>query len=60
MTPTDLKSAREKFDQTQEQFAARLGIGRPLLSRYETGKLEIPKVVELAVQGLLEKYKLII
>jgi transcriptional regulator with XRE-family HTH domain len=52
-----LKGARQTLGLTYAAFAIELGINKGTLSRYETGKLPMPRTVELAVRGLLADAK---
>jgi DNA-binding transcriptional regulator YiaG len=50
MTPEQLKQFREKYNLSQEQLADKLKVARNTVSRWEIGKIEIPEIVDLALQ----------
>ena len=52
MTPKQLKQTREALGITQETLAQQLDKTRLTITRYETGVLSIPQVVEMAVVQL--------
>lgn len=54
MTPTELKTAREKLGISQEGLAKMLGIHPRTLRRYENGYYVIPKTVGLLVGYLIK------
>jgi transcriptional regulator with XRE-family HTH domain len=49
----DLKQFRKNFRWSQERMAAELGVSRYTVSRWELGSYPIPRLVDLAVRGLL-------
>lgn len=49
MDPKEFKQQRQAMNLTQEELAALLDVKSNTVSRYETGLLKIPKVVELAM-----------
>jgi len=54
LTGRELRRQRLLLGLTQQELAARLGMARNTITRYERGILPtIPKYVELAVQALL-------
>lgn len=53
MTPTEFADFRRKLGITQSQLARELGIHYMTVSKYERGLLEVPRVVELALETLL-------
>ena len=53
LTGRDLRKRRLLLGLTQSELAAKLGMARNTITRYERGFLpKIPKYVELAVRGL--------
>jgi transcriptional regulator with XRE-family HTH domain len=52
LTGRGLRKERLLLGLTQQQLAARLGMNRNTITRYERGFLKIPKYVALAVKGL--------
>lgn len=57
MTYKELKIAIVKMGIKQGVLADMLGIQAQTLSRYATGKAEIPKMLEWAVKGVLSEIK---
>jgi len=55
MTPDELTNAREKLGLSQSALARDLGISRVTLWRHETGKSDIPVLVSLAVEALMNR-----
>jgi len=55
MTGKELKIARVTLDMSQIQLADAIGITQNTISRYETGTLPIPRLVEIAVTCLVER-----
>lgn len=56
MTPTELKTARERMGISQEGLAKIIGIHPRTLRRYETGYYLIPKTVALLVGYLIKDF----
>ena len=52
MTPTELKTVRERLDLTQQQLAAVLGVHRIAVVRWESGARKVPSLLPLAIQAL--------
>ncbi len=52
MTRADLKKKRERLGLTQVELARRLGVERITVIRWEGGKTEIPRTVELALREI--------
>jgi transcriptional regulator with XRE-family HTH domain len=52
MDKAELKSRRETLGFTQTSLAEVVGISANTVSRYETGTMEIPKYMELALEAL--------
>ncbi len=52
MKPEELKEARRALDLTQDQLAHQLDLELNTISRYETGKQDIPRVVDYAIRYL--------
>lgn len=52
MTGREFKIKRVILDKTQAELATELGIQANTVSRYETGDLNVPKTVELAMEAL--------
>lgn len=57
MTGEELKDIRERFGMTQPDFAARLGVHRVSLSRFENNAEPITITVELAACELANRLK---
>ncbi len=55
MEKETLKQRRENLGLTQSEFADILGFASNTVSGYETGRLEIPKYMELVLQALEAK-----
>ena len=55
--PDDFKQRREMLGLTQQKFAERLGLARRTVQYYESGELDIPRTVKLALQALELEYK---
>jgi transcriptional regulator with XRE-family HTH domain len=53
----ELKHRREMLGMTQQRFAERLGLARRTVQYYESGELDIPRTVQLALQALELEYK---
>jgi len=53
----ELKLRREMLGMTQQKFAERLGLARRTVQYYESGELDIPRTVKLALQALELEYK---
>lgn len=53
MTPKRMKVARAELEMSQADLAKELDINSNTVSRYERGDLEIPRTIELAIEGLL-------
>ncbi len=56
MTGKEFKIKRVTFDMTQSDIAKELGLNPNTVSRYETGDLPVPKVVELSMETLEKRY----
>lgn len=52
MEGNELKKRRMGLGFTQVRLAEILGLQPNTISRYETGLLEIPKIIEVAITGL--------
>lgn len=52
MTKEAFRELRKELNYSQEGFANRLGVSRRIIQYYESGEMEIPKVVELAIQAI--------
>ena len=46
------RKVRERLELTQEELAKRLGRKRLSIIRYESGKADIPKAIELALKAI--------
>ena len=57
MKAEELKLRREMLGMTQQKFAERLGLARRTVQYYESGELDIPRTVKLALQALELEYK---
>jgi transcriptional regulator with XRE-family HTH domain len=55
MKPHDLVKWRKDHNLTQEQLANLLGITKPSISMYESGKRKIPPFLHLALECLKVK-----
>lgn len=53
MTSKQMKVARAELEMSQADLAKALDVNSNTISRYERGDLEIPRTVELAIDGLL-------
>lgn len=53
MTKDELKQVRQKLGMTQADFAETLGIHANTVARFEQGNLDIQKLTEFGVRGLL-------
>jgi predicted transcriptional regulator len=56
MTGKEFKIKRVTFDMKQSDIAKELGLNSNTISRYETGDLPVPKVVELSMEALEKRY----
>lgn len=52
MEKSDLKKRRERLGLTQGELAEILGFASNTVSGYETGRLEIPKFMDLVLEAL--------
>jgi DNA-binding transcriptional regulator YiaG len=52
MTPADLRQARNRLGLTQGELAARLGVARVSVTRWETGERRLPSMLILALKEL--------
>ena len=52
MEKDELKKRRESVGLTQKEFAETIGIAPNTVSRYETGLMEIPKLMEFVLEAL--------
>jgi len=52
-----LRGIREQLELTQAQLAAELGVRPNTVARYERGILAIPRVVELAIEALVVRFR---
>ena len=52
MTPHDLTLWRVRLGLTQAQAAERLGRHWTMISRYETGRIDIPRSIELLCEAI--------
>jgi len=57
MTPTQLIKLLEKAGLSQSEAARQLGLNGSTVRRYISGDLEIPKVVELALETVIRRWK---
>ena len=55
MTPDQLSKLLEKNGLSQSEAARQLGIADRTVRRYVSGDLEIPKVVELALETVIKR-----
>lgn len=55
MTPDQLSKLLEKHGLSQSEAARQLGMADRTLRRYISGELEIPKVVELALETVIRR-----
>jgi DNA-binding XRE family transcriptional regulator len=53
MTSKQMKVARAELEMTQADLAIALDMNSNTVSKYERGDLDIPRTVELAIDGLL-------
>lgn len=49
MTPQELKTKRLALNLTQQQLADKIGYTVRQINKYEAGRAEIPRVIELAM-----------
>lgn len=52
MTPQELKTKRLALGLTQQQLADKIGYTVRQVNKYEAGRVNIPRVVELAINSL--------
>lgn len=52
MEKDELKKRRERLGLTQTKFAEILGVASNTVSGYETGRLEVPKFMDLVLEAL--------
>jgi transcriptional regulator with XRE-family HTH domain len=52
MTKDELKKRRERLGLTQTELAAILGFASNTVSGYETGRMEVPKFMDLVLEAL--------
>jgi putative transcriptional regulator len=57
VTADELKVVRERMNLTQEQLAAYLEVTRMTVHRWESGKISIPRSIELALEALEARLK---
>jgi transcriptional regulator with XRE-family HTH domain len=57
MSGEDLRRKRERLGWTQVDLAKRLDVTTMTIKRYESGKIEIPRVVELALKQIEREEK---
>lgn len=50
MTGEEFKQLRERMRLSQKDLAARLDVTETTLYRWETGKVKVPKLAELAIK----------
>jgi transcriptional regulator with XRE-family HTH domain len=56
MTNTELKKRRERLGLTQTELADLLGVASNTVSGYETGRLEVPKFMDLVLEALDKRH----
>jgi transcriptional regulator with XRE-family HTH domain len=52
LTGREFRAIRLRLGLTQEDLAMRLGVIRVTVTRWETGKLRVPKIAALAIRQL--------
>jgi transcriptional regulator with XRE-family HTH domain len=57
MTPENLREKRIAANLTQAALASHLGMERRQIGRYEKDEARIPRLVQIAVDGLLTRRK---
>lgn len=57
MTGAELKAARERMGLSVTDLARRLGMSKGAISRYEGGDRDVPFVVALAVDVLVQAHR---
>ena len=57
MTGAELKGVRLRLGWTQKELARWLEVTDNTVSRWEKGWLKVPRAVELALEGKLERWK---
>lgn len=57
MTKDDFKKLRESIGYTQAKLSKEMDITIRTITRWENGEIEIPKVVELALQSIAKREK---
>lgn len=57
MDGTELKMRRQGVNETQQELANYFGVKRNTINRWENGILEVPKLVEIAIERLEIFYK---
>ncbi len=55
MIPQELIAWRKKHDLTQDELASLLGITKPCISQWESGKRKIPAFLHIALKCLKAK-----
>lgn len=53
MTPADFTAARERLDMSRAAFARALGLAPNTVTKYERGRVRIPRYIALAIAALL-------
>lgn len=61
MEKQELKQRRERLGLTQAEFAKILGVANNTVSRYETGRVDIPEYMDMVLEAMearqIEKLK---
>ena len=57
VTKDEFKKLRESIGYTQGKLSKEMGITIRTITRWESGEVEIPKVVELAFRSIIKREK---